>query len=185
VSSRGHIPRVSRVYFQDTLRGRNVTWIRRNGSPGNSRTIDRTSVAVAYRMLGSLSEADDAVQDAWLQLSRANTSEVENLRAWLTTIVAHVALNTLRSRRSHRTSPLVGCPETTSYSIRVPATRSLAVGITISTVLERQNSSPFTGKATPRRVALLALHDKVAKGRSETNRRQSPQAVWISLGREL
>jgi len=55
--------------------------------------------AVAYRMLGSLSEADDAVQDAWLRLSRADTSEVENLRAWLTTVVARVALNMLRSRR--------------------------------------------------------------------------------------
>ena len=63
--------------------------------------------AVAYRMLGSLSEADDAVQDSWLRFSRADTSEVENLRAWLTTIVAHVALNTLRSRRSHPT-PLRG-----------------------------------------------------------------------------
>ena len=54
--------------------------------------------AVAYRMLGSLSEADDAVQDAWLRVSRADTSEVENLGAWLTTIVARVALNMLRSR---------------------------------------------------------------------------------------
>jgi RNA polymerase sigma factor (sigma-70 family) len=62
--------------------------------------------AVAYRMLGSLSEADDAVQDAWLRLSRANTSEVENLRAWLTTIVARVALNMLRSRRTRGEQPL-------------------------------------------------------------------------------
>jgi RNA polymerase sigma-70 factor (ECF subfamily) len=62
--------------------------------------------AVAYRMLGSLSEADDAVQDAWLRLSRADTSEVENLRAWLTTIVARVALNVLRSRRTRREQPL-------------------------------------------------------------------------------
>src|SRR6187431_1002308 len=62
--------------------------------------------AVAYRMLGSLSEADDAVQDAWLRLSRADTSKVENLRAWLTTIVARVALNTLRSRRTRREQPL-------------------------------------------------------------------------------
>jgi RNA polymerase sigma factor (sigma-70 family) len=61
--------------------------------------------AVAYRMLGSLSEADDAVQDAWLRLSRADTSEVENLRAWLTTIVARVALNMLRSRRTRREQP--------------------------------------------------------------------------------
>lgn len=62
--------------------------------------------AVAYRMLGSLPEADDAVQDAWLRLSRADTSEVENLRGWLTTVVARVALNTLRSRRTRREQPL-------------------------------------------------------------------------------
>ena len=61
--------------------------------------------AVAYRMLGSLSEADDAVQDAWLRLSRADTSEVENLRAWLTTVVARVALNMLRARRTRREQP--------------------------------------------------------------------------------
>jgi RNA polymerase sigma-70 factor (ECF subfamily) len=62
--------------------------------------------AVAYRMLGSLSEADDAVQDAWLRLSRTNTSEVENLRGWLTTIVARVALNMLRTRRTWNEQPL-------------------------------------------------------------------------------
>jgi RNA polymerase sigma-70 factor (ECF subfamily) len=61
---------------------------------------------VAYRMLGSLSEADDAVQDAWLRLSRADTSEVENLPAWLTTVVARVALNMLRSRKTRREQPL-------------------------------------------------------------------------------
>src|SRR6185437_15428214 len=53
--------------------------------------------AVAYRMLGSLSDADDAVQDAWLRFSRADTSDVENLRAWLTTVVSRVSLNMLRS----------------------------------------------------------------------------------------
>src|SRR5713101_3599510 len=62
--------------------------------------------AVAYRMLGSLSEADDAVQDAWLRLSRADTSDVENLGAWLTTVVARVSLNMLRARRSRREEPL-------------------------------------------------------------------------------
>jgi len=61
--------------------------------------------AVAYRMLGSLSEADDAVQDAWLRLSRADTSDVENLGAWLTTVVARVSLNMLRTRRSRREAP--------------------------------------------------------------------------------
>jgi RNA polymerase sigma factor (sigma-70 family) len=62
--------------------------------------------AVAYRMLGSLSEADDAVQEAWLRISRADTSDVENLGAWLTTVVGRVALNMLRSRRSRREEPL-------------------------------------------------------------------------------
>jgi RNA polymerase sigma factor (sigma-70 family) len=62
--------------------------------------------AVAYRMLGSLSEAEDAVQDAWLRLSRVDASEVENLRAWLTTIVARGALNTLRARKARRERPL-------------------------------------------------------------------------------
>jgi RNA polymerase sigma-70 factor (ECF subfamily) len=62
--------------------------------------------AVAYRMLGSLSEADDAVQDAWIRLSRADTSDVENLGGWLTTVVARVALNMLRSRNTRREQPL-------------------------------------------------------------------------------
>jgi len=62
--------------------------------------------AVAYRMLGSLAEADDAVQDAWLRMSRADTSEVENLGGWLTTVVARVALNMLRSRNTRREQPL-------------------------------------------------------------------------------
>lgn len=61
---------------------------------------------VAYRMLGSLSEADDAVQEAWLRLSRADASTIENLRAWLTTVVANVSLDMLRSRQSRREDPL-------------------------------------------------------------------------------
>src|SRR5258708_33975266 len=68
--------------------------------------------AVAYRMLGSLSEADDAVQEAWLRLSRSDTSGVENLGAWLTTVVGRVSLNMLRSRRVRREEPLgVHLPE--------------------------------------------------------------------------
>jgi RNA polymerase sigma factor (sigma-70 family) len=62
--------------------------------------------AVAYRMLGSLTEADDAVQDTWLRLSRARTSEVENLGGWLTTVVARVCLNMLRSRNRRREESL-------------------------------------------------------------------------------
>ena len=62
--------------------------------------------AVAYRMLGSRTEADDAVQEAWLRLSRSGTSGVENLRGWLTTVVARVCLDMLRSRKSRRERPL-------------------------------------------------------------------------------
>src|SRR5256714_15338193 len=62
--------------------------------------------AVAYRMLGSFAEADDAVQDAWLRVDRAGTSEVENLGGWLTTVVARVALNMLRARTTRREQPL-------------------------------------------------------------------------------
>jgi RNA polymerase sigma-70 factor (ECF subfamily) len=74
---------------------------------------------VAYRMLGSLAEADDAVQEAWIRLGRTDTSDVDNLRAWLTTVVGRVCLNMLRSRKtrreasleSHLPDPIVG-PET-------------------------------------------------------------------------
>jgi RNA polymerase sigma factor (sigma-70 family) len=62
--------------------------------------------AVAYRMLGSLSEADDAVQDAWLRLSRTNAGQVEDLGAWLTTVVGRVSLNMLRARDARRLEPL-------------------------------------------------------------------------------
>src|SRR5262249_7648497 len=61
---------------------------------------------VAYRMLGSRSEADDAVQEAWLRLSRSDTSGVKNLAGWLTTVVARVCLDLLRSRNSRREEPL-------------------------------------------------------------------------------
>ncbi|MGW1496749.1 sigma-70 family RNA polymerase sigma factor [Streptomyces sp. NPDC002402] len=68
---------------------------------------DRTRLrAVAYRMLGSVSEADDAVQEAWLRVSRADTSDVHNLTGWLTKVVSRVCLNMLRSREHRREEPL-------------------------------------------------------------------------------
>ena len=68
--------------------------------------------AVAYRMLGSVSEADDAVQEAWLRLSRSRADEIGNLGGWLTTVVARISLNTLRSRSSRREQPIgVRVPE--------------------------------------------------------------------------
>ena len=75
--------------------------------------------AVAYRMLGSMSEADDAVQEAWLRLSRSGTSGVENLGGWLTTVVGRVCLDMLRSRRSRREGPLEE-PLGESLGARVP-----------------------------------------------------------------
>jgi RNA polymerase sigma factor (sigma-70 family) len=62
--------------------------------------------SVAYRMLGSVAESNDAVQDAWLRLSRSNSDEIENLGGWLTTVVARVCLNMLRSRKVRREDPL-------------------------------------------------------------------------------
>src|SRR5918996_4194859 len=62
--------------------------------------------AVAYRMLGSASEADDAVQDTWLRLSRTDPAGIDNLGGWLTTVVARVCLNVLRARSSRREEPV-------------------------------------------------------------------------------
>ncbi|WP_410636025.1 sigma-70 family RNA polymerase sigma factor [Amycolatopsis sp. cmx-4-83] len=67
--------------------------------------------AVAYRMLGSAAEADDAVQEAWLRFHRTDAAEIDNVPAWLTTVVARVCLSALRSRRNHPEEPLDGQPE--------------------------------------------------------------------------
>jgi len=64
--------------------------------------------AVAYRILGSLSEADDAVQEAWLRLQRTDTEQIDSLERWLTTVVARICLNMLRFRRSRNEQPLDG-----------------------------------------------------------------------------
>src|SRR5258708_16203041 len=83
--------------------------------------------SVAYRMLGSRAEAEDAVQEAWLRLSRADTSEVENLGGWLTTVTARVCLDMLRGRKARREeelSPLVPEPaigqESVEHAILLP-----------------------------------------------------------------
>jgi RNA polymerase sigma factor (sigma-70 family) len=62
--------------------------------------------AVAYRMLGSLTEADDAVQEAWLRMERTDVSDVRNLGGWLTTVVARICLDVLRARSARREEPL-------------------------------------------------------------------------------
>jgi RNA polymerase sigma factor (sigma-70 family) len=97
------------LYSGDAPRDRDVTDEQLTAEFEEQRSHLR---AVAYRMLGSVSEADDAVQEAWLRASRADTSEVENMRAWLTTVVARVSLSMLRSRKAKREEPLdVHVPE--------------------------------------------------------------------------
>jgi RNA polymerase sigma factor (sigma-70 family) len=98
--------------------------------------------AVAYRMLGSLSEADDAVQEAWLRLSRADISAVQNLDHWLTTVVARLCLDMLRARKARREEPL-GEPETEPFAKRAAtmepepeAVLAESVGLALLVVLE-------------------------------------------------
>ena len=93
--------------------------------------------AVAYRMLGSLAEADDAVQDAWLRLSRSGVDEVENLGGWLTTIVARVCLNVLRSRKVRREESLgVHLPDPVITSPEEQALLADSVGLALLVVLD-------------------------------------------------
>src|SRR3954447_18573429 len=115
--------------------------------------------AVAYRMLGSLSEAEDAVQDAWLRLSRADTGEVESLGAWLTTVTARVCLNMLRSRNTRREESLevhVPDPIVSRAEVVDPEQTALladAVGLALLVVLETL--------PPPERLAFV-LHDTFA-----------------------
>jgi RNA polymerase sigma factor (sigma-70 family) len=96
---------------------------------------------VAYRMLGSLSEADDAVQEAWLRLSRSDAASIENLGGWLTTVVARVCLDMLRSRSSRREEPLgERIPAARAEATADPEQEALladAVGLALLVVLDR------------------------------------------------
>jgi RNA polymerase sigma factor (sigma-70 family) len=91
--------------------------------------------AIAYRMLGSLSEADDAVQEAWLRLSRSGTTDVANLSGWLTTVVARVSLDMLRSRKSRREEPLAE-PLADATDPEDEAVLADSVGLALLVVLE-------------------------------------------------
>ena len=112
--------------------------------------------AVAYRMLGSLAEADDAVQEAWLRLSRADTDDVVNLAAWLTTVTGRICLDMLRSRTSRREEPLdVHLPDPViSYddggNPEHEALTADAVGLALLVVLET---------LTPAERLAFVLHD--------------------------
>src|SRR5579872_1509999 len=91
---------------------------------------------VAYRMLGSLSEADDAVQDAWLHAARADTRGVKNLGGWLTTVVARVCLDMLRARSALREDPVSPTFATPDASAENEAVLADAVGLAMLVVLD-------------------------------------------------
>jgi RNA polymerase sigma factor (sigma-70 family) len=115
--------------------------------------------AVAYRMLGSTSEADDAVQEAWIRLSRSNAGEIENLEAWLVTVVGRVALNMLRARNTRREEPLdVRVPDpiidaTEGSNPEHEALLADSVGLALLVVLET---------LTPAERLAFVLHDMFA-----------------------
>src|SRR2546426_2963471 len=115
--------------------------------------------AVAYRMLGSVSEVDDAVQEAWLRLSRADAMGIDNLGGWLTTVVARVCLDMLRSRQSRREEPFTAdAPEPVATGTREinPEHEALladSVGLALLVVLDR---------LTPAERLAFVLHDMFA-----------------------
>ncbi len=111
---------------------------------------------VAFRMLGTKTEADDAVQEAWLRLSRSDTSDVENLTGWLTTVVARICLDMLRSRSSRREEPLeraVDEPVVSDAAAADPEGQAVlgdSVGLALLVVL---------GALTPSERVAFVLHD--------------------------
>jgi RNA polymerase sigma factor (sigma-70 family) len=110
--------------------------------------------AVAYRMLGSLAEADDAVQDTWLRVSRAGADDVENIDGWMTTIVARVCLNLLRSRAVRREESVsLALVDTTSPAPEEEAMLADSVGLALLVVLET---------LTPAERLAFVLHDTFA-----------------------
>jgi RNA polymerase sigma-70 factor (ECF subfamily) len=110
--------------------------------------------AVAYRMLGSANEADDAVQETWLRLSRTDTGDVENLAGWLTTVTARVCLNMLRSRENRREEPLDGhAPDPGEGDPEQEAVLADSVGLALLVVLDM---------LTPAERLAFVLHDLFA-----------------------
>ncbi|MGC7098772.1 sigma-70 family RNA polymerase sigma factor [Amycolatopsis lurida] len=109
---------------------------------------------VAYRMLGSLAEADDAVQEAWLRLNRTGGEEIDNLAAWLTTVVARICLNLLRSRENRREEPLDGVDAGASGADPAEeAALADSVGVALLVVLDLLN---------PAERLAFVLHDLFA-----------------------
>jgi len=98
--------------------------------------------AVAYRMLGSLTEADDAVQEAWLRMERADVTDVRNMRGWLTTVVARICLDMLRSRTARSEEPLDEAPAVAADAVDPEAEAVLADSIGVALLVILQTLSP-------------------------------------------
>ena len=109
--------------------------------------------AVAYRMLGSVSEADDAVQEAWLRLARTETTDIQNMRAWLTTVVARACLDMLRARTARREVPLDTPARTGGLDPEQEAILADSVGLALLVVLDT---------LTPAERLAFVLHDMFA-----------------------
>ncbi|WP_433002681.1 sigma-70 family RNA polymerase sigma factor [Kribbella sp. CA-294648] len=112
--------------------------------------------SVAYRMLGSLTEAEDAVQEAWFRLARTDTSDVANLGGWLTTVVSRVCLDMLRSRKSRREEPLETYVPDPVVTVGDPVEEAMltdSVGLALLVVLET---------LTPAERLAFVLHDMFA-----------------------
>jgi RNA polymerase sigma factor (sigma-70 family) len=98
--------------------------------------------AVAYRMLGSLTEADDAVQEAWLRMERTDVDDVRNMRGWLTTVAARICLDMLRARSAHAEEPLDEAPAVAADSVDPEAEAVLADSIGVALLVILQTLSP-------------------------------------------
>ncbi|MGX6606283.1 sigma-70 family RNA polymerase sigma factor [Micromonosporaceae bacterium Da 78-11] len=128
-------------------------------TPGEQTLAERFEVrrprlrAVAHRMLGSTAEAEDAVQEAWLRLSGAGADHVDNLDAWLTTVVGRVCLDLLRSRTTRREEPLDEMTSTAAVSPEKQAVRADSVGFALFVVLDT---------LTPAERLAFVLHDLFA-----------------------
>src|SRR4051812_22615378 len=126
-------------HLPDTHRPRDVTAMSESDLLAAEFEEHRARLtAVAHRLLGSRAEAEDAVQEAWLRVSRADSSEVDNLGGWLTTIVARVSLNQLRSRTSRR-EELLDEPPANLHAVPDPADEAVladSVGLALLAVLD-------------------------------------------------
>ncbi|MDI1437505.1 sigma-70 family RNA polymerase sigma factor [Polyangium sorediatum] len=130
--------------------------------------------AVAYRMLGSRSEADDAVQEAWLRLSRADTGEVQNLRGWLTTVVARVCLDMLRARKARGEDGDAAPEATTSHESNAENEAVLADSVSLALLVVLETLEPAERLAFVLHDLFGVSFEEIAPivGRSEVAARQ-------------